>query len=73
MALIPIDTVGLDDVVEHPALLVEAFDHRRALGGSVRPVALAANGVALGANVIGYGGGRGTIGDGSTRGGRKRA
>ena len=38
-ALIPIDAVRLDDIVEHPALLVEALDHRLAFRPSVRPVA----------------------------------
>ena len=41
VALIPIDAVGLDDVVENPALFVEALDHGLALRIAVRPVACA--------------------------------
>ena len=38
-ALIPVDAIGLDDIVEHPALLVEALHHRLAFRPPVRPVA----------------------------------
>jgi hypothetical protein len=41
MALIPIDAVGLDDIVENPALIVEAFNHGLALGAAMRPVTTA--------------------------------
>src|SRR5665213_3168625 len=41
VALVPIDAIGLDHVVEHPALLVEALHHRPALGLPETPVARA--------------------------------
>jgi hypothetical protein len=39
VALVPINAVRLDDVIQQPALLVEPLDHRLALRIAVRPVA----------------------------------
>ena len=69
MALIPVDAVRLDDIVEHPALLVEALDHRLAFGLALRPVARVRGGA--GAGRLG-GGGRDDVRDCRTRGGRQR-
>ena len=68
-ALVPIDAVGLDDVVEHPALLVETLDRRLALWPAVRPVARVRGGA--GAGRFGCGGGD-DVCDCRTRGGRQR-
>ena len=67
-ALIPIDAVSLDDVVEHPALLVEALDHRLAFRPAVRPVAPVRG---AGARRLGCGG-RDGVCDCRTGGGRQR-
>jgi len=57
MALIPIDAVRLDHVVEHPTLLVEALHRRCALGPALRPVVMRGARGRRRAGHIGRGGG----------------
>ena len=71
-ALIPVDAVRLDDVIEHPTLLVEALDHRLAFRPAVRPVARVRGGAGAGARRLGCGG-RDDVCDCRAGGGRQRA